>query len=147
MSLITLIPQLHIVRTQLPFWQNPFSAAHRSKGNGGVWLAMFSSSNWQDFMTHVHDCTFLLDFTFENQGFAMEKIFCFSLYFKIWNFIFRQSESCVLTMLSWSRRVKICGLKSSIEGQLPTVSGHLQKMLYFCLCTSFVSCYCVLMRK
>ena len=47
-------------------------------------------------------------------------------------------------MSSWSRRVKIRGLKSSTEVQLPTISGNLKKMLYSCLCTSFVSCYCVL---
>ena len=50
-------------------------------------------------------------------------------------------------MSSWSRRVKICGLKSSIEVQLPMVSGNLKKMLYSCLCTSFVSCSCVLTEK
>ena len=50
-------------------------------------------------------------------------------------------------MSSWSRRVKICGLKSSIEVQLPTVSGNLEKMLYSRLRTSFMSCYCVLMEK
>ena len=61
--------------------------------------------------------------------------------------IFHQSESCVFTMLSWSRQVKIRGLKSSIEVQLLTVSGNLKKMLYSCLCTSFVSCYCVLTEK
>ena len=70
-----------------------------------------------------------------------------SVYFKIRKFIFRQSESCVLTMSSWSRRVKICGLKSYTEMQLPTVSGNLKKMLYSCLCTSFVSCYCVFTVK
>ena len=77
----------------------------------------------------------------------MKKIFCLSLYFKIRKFIFRQSESCVLTMSSWSRRVKIRGLKSSIAVQLPTVSGNLKKMLYSSLCTSFVSCYCILTEK
>ena len=50
-------------------------------------------------------------------------------------------------MSSWSRRVKICGLKSSIEVQQPTVSGNLKKMLHSCLCTSFVSCYCFLTEK
>ena len=78
---------------------------------------------------------------------VMKKIFYLSLSFKIRKFIFRQSESCVLTMSSWSRRVKIRGLKSSSEVQQPTVSGNLKKMLYSCLCTSFVSCYCVLMAK
>ena len=73
--------------------------------------------------------------------------FCPSLYFKIRKFIFRQSESCVLTMSSWSRRVKSWGLKSSVEVQQPTVSGNLKKMLNSCLCTSFVSCYCVLTEK
>ena len=77
----------------------------------------------------------------------MKKIFCLSLYFKSQKFIFSQSEWRVLTMSSWSRRVKIRGLKSSIEVQLPTVSGNLRKMLSFCLCTSFVSCYCVLTEK
>ena len=76
----------------------------------------------------------------------MKKIFCLFFYFKIRKFIFRQSESCVLTMSSWSR-VKIRGFKSSIEVQLPIVSGNLKKMLYSCLCTSFVSCYCVLTEK
>ena len=74
----------------------------------------------------------------------MKKTFCLTVYFKIRKFIFRQSESCVLTMSSWSRRVKICGLKSSIEVQLPTVNSNLKKMLYSCLFTSFVSCYCAL---
>ena len=78
---------------------------------------------------------------------AMKNFFCLSLYFKIRKFIFRQSESCVLTMSSWSRRVKIRGLKSSIGVQLPTVSGNLKKMLYSSLCTSFMSCYCVLTEK
>ena len=78
---------------------------------------------------------------------ATKKFFCLSLYFKIRKFIFRQSESCVLTMSSWSRRVKICGLKSSIEVQQPTVSGNLKKIFYSCLCTSFRSCYCVLTEK
>ena len=78
---------------------------------------------------------------------ATKNIFCLNLYFKIRKFIFRQSESCVLTMSSWSRRVKLRGLKSSTEVQLPTVSGNLKKMLYSCLCTSFVSCYCVLTEK
>ena len=77
----------------------------------------------------------------------MKKFFCLSLNFKIQKFIFRQSESCVLTMPSWSLRVKIRGLKSSIEVQLPTVSGNLKKMLYSCLCTSFVNCYCILTEK
>ena len=77
----------------------------------------------------------------------MKRIFCLSLYFKIRKFIFRQSESCVLTMSSWWRRVKICGLKSSIEVQLPTGSGNLKKVLYSCLCTCFMSCYCVLTEK
>ena len=77
---------------------------------------------------------------------AMKKIFCLSLYFKIRKFLFCQSESCVLKMSSWSR-VKICGLKSSIEVQRPTVSGNLKKILYSCLCTSFLSCYCVLTEK
>ena len=81
----------------------------------------------------------------------MKKFFCLSLYFKIRNFIFCLSESSVLTMSSWSWQVKICGLKSSIEVQLLTVSGNLKKMLYprlySCLCTSFVSCYCVLKEK
>ena len=31
--------------------------------------------------------------------------------------------------------------------QLPIVSGNLKKMLYSCLRTSFVSCYCVWQRK
>ena len=31
--------------------------------------------------------------------------------------------------------------------QLPTVSGNLKKMLYSCLWTSFVSCYCVFTEK
>ena len=74
----------------------------------------------------------------------MMKIFCLSIYFKIC-IIFRQSESCVLTMLSWSRQVNICELKSFIEVQLPTVSGNLKKILYSCLCKSSVSC--VLMEK
>ena len=78
---------------------------------------------------------------------ATKNIFCLSLYFKIRKFIFRQSESCVLTVSSWSRRVKNRGVKSSTEVQLPTVSGNLKKMLYSCLCTSFVSCYCVLTEK
>ena len=78
---------------------------------------------------------------------TMTKFFCLSIYFVIRKFIFRQSESCVLTMSSWSRRVKICGLKSSIEVQLPTVSGNVKKMLYSCLCMSFVCCYCVLTEK
>ena len=77
----------------------------------------------------------------------MKIIFCLSIYFEIRKFISRQSESCVLTMSSWSRRVKICGLKLSIEVQLPTVSGNLKKMIYSCLCTSFVSCYCILTEK
>ena len=96
-------------------------------------------------MKNVHGCAFLLDFTFENRGIAemqRRNFFCLSLYFKIRKFIFRQSQSCVLTMSSWSRRVKICGLKSSIE-----VSGYLNKMFYSCLCTSFISCYCVLTEK
>ena len=76
----------------------------------------------------------------------MKKIFCLGLYFKIRKFIFCQSESCVLKMSSWSR-VKIRGLKSSIEVQRPTVSGNLKKILYSCLCTSFLSCYCVLTEK
>ena len=80
----------------------------------------------------------------------MKKIFClicWSVYFKIRKFIFRQSESCVFTMSSWSPPVKICGLESSTEVQLPTVSGNLKKMIYSCLCTSFVSCYCVVTEK
>ena len=44
-------------------------------------------------------------------------------------------------------RVRIRGLKSSTEVQLPIVSGNLTKMLHSCLCTSFVSCYCVLTEK
>ena len=78
---------------------------------------------------------------------TMKSFFCLSLYFKIRKFIFHQSELCVLTMSRWSRRVKICGSKSSNEVQLPTVSGNLKKMLYSCLCTSFVSCYYVLTEK
>ena len=50
-------------------------------------------------------------------------------------------------MSIWSRRVKNRGLKSSVEVQLPTVSGYLKKMLYSCLCATFVGCYCVLMEK
>ena len=76
-----------------------------------------------------------------------KKFFYLSLYFKIRKFIFCQSESCVLTMSSWSRRVKLCGLKSSIEEQQPTVSDNLKKMFYSCLCTSFMSCHCVLTEK
>ena len=53
---------------------------------------------------------------------TMKKIFCLSVYFKIRKFIFRQSESCVLTMSSWSRRVKIRRLKSSTVVQLPMFS-------------------------
>ena len=100
-------------------------------------------------MSNVHCCAFLLDFTLKNQGIAETqwKIFCLSLYMKIWKFIFCQSESCVLTISSWSRRVKIRGLKSSIKVRLPIVSGNLKKILYSCLCTSFVSCYCVLTEK
>ena len=78
---------------------------------------------------------------------STKNFFCLRLYFKIRKFIFRQSESCVLTMSSWSRRLKICGLKSSIEVQQPTVSGNLKKMFDSCLCTSFRSCYCVLTEK
>ena len=107
------------------------------------------SWNWRDFMTNVLGCAFLPDFTFwksRNCRNAMNNIFL-SLYFKIRKFIFRQSESCVLTMSSWSRRVKIRGLKSSVEVQQPTVSGNLKKMLYSCLCISFVSCYCALTEK
>ena len=73
--------------------------------------------------------------------------FLFESWLQTRKFIFRQSESCVLTMSSWSGRVKNHGLKSSIEVQLPTVSDNLKKMLYSCLCVSFVSCYCVLMEK
>ena len=50
-------------------------------------------------------------------------------------------------MSSWSWWVKIRGLNSSIEVQLPTVSGNLKKIIYSCLCTSFVSCYGVLTEK
>ena len=57
---------------------------------------------------------------------ASKKIFCLSLYFKIWKFIFRQSESCVLTMSSWSRRVKLCGLKS-----LWWTTGHMHYLPNF----------------
>ena len=78
---------------------------------------------------------------------ATKKFFCLSLYFKIRKFIFRQSESCVLTMSNCSRRVNICGLKSSIEVQQPTVSGNMKKMFYSCLCTSFRICCCVLTEK
>ena len=49
---------------------------------------------------------------------TMKNFVCLSLYFKIRKFIFHQSESCVLTMSRWSRRVKICGSKSSNEVQL-----------------------------
>ena len=73
-----------------------------------------------------------------NCRYATKKFFFLSLYFKIRKFIFHQS---------WSRWVKICGLKSSIEVQQPTVSGNLKKMFYSCLCTSFMSCYCVLTEK
>ena len=40
-------------------------------------------------------------------------------------------------MSSWSRRVKICGLKSSIEVQLPTLSGNLKKKAIFLLVYEF----------
>ena len=107
------------------------------------------SWNWRDFMRNVHGFAFLLDFTSKNHGIAETqwKNFLFESFIKIWKFIFCQSESCVLMMSSWSRRVKICGLNSSIEVQLPIVSGYLKKMLYSCLCTSFMSCYCVLTEK
>ena len=32
------------------------------------WGRPMYSWNWRDFMTNVHGCAFLLDFTFENQG-------------------------------------------------------------------------------
>ena len=90
------------------------------------------SWNWRDFMTNVLGCAFLLDFTFENQEIAETQwtIFFLSLYFKIRKFIFRQSESCVLTMSSWSRRVKIRGLKSSVEVQQPTVSESEENVIF-----------------
>ena len=100
-------------------------------------------------MTNVHDCAFLLDFTFENQRIAETQ----QRTFFVWVFtsksesLFSANQNRVLTMSSWSRPVKIRGLKSYSEVQLPTVSGNLKKMLYSCLCTSFVSCYCVLTEK
>ena len=108
------------------------------------------SWNWRDFMTNVHGCAFLLDFTLENQGIVETQWRTFL----VWVFTSKSEslfppikESCVLTMSSWSRRVKNRGLKSSTEVQLPTVNSNLKKMLYSCLCTSFVSCYCVLTEK
>ena len=50
-------------------------------------------------------------------------------------------------MSSWSQRVKISGLKSFIEVQIPIVSGNLKKMLYSCFCMSLANCYCVLTEK
>ena len=101
-------------------------------------------------MRNGHGCAFLLGITLKNQGIAETQW----RHFLFWVFTSKskslfsaQSESCVLTMSSWSRRVKICGFKSSIEVQLPIVSGNFKKMLYSCLCTSFVSCYCVLTEK
>ena len=49
-------------------------------------------------MTNVHGYAFLLDFPLgfrqsSNCRNTMKKIFCLSLYFKIWNFIFRQLQS------------------------------------------------------
>ena len=126
-----------------------FSAAHRSKGDGGrpIGYVFMKLTGFYD------ECSWLRIFArfhlwkSRNCRNATKKFFCLSLYFKIRKFIYRQSESCVLTMSSWSWRVKICGLKSSIEVQQPTVSGNMKKMLYSWLCTSFVSCYCVLTEK
>ena len=118
------------------------SAAHHSKGGGGVWLAMFSW-NWWDLITKVHGCAFLLDFTFENQGIAemqWRKLF-------VWVFTSKSESLFSANQNRVSLRVKICGSKSSIEVQQPTVSGNLKKMFYSCLCTSFMSCYCVLTEK
>ena len=61
--------------------------------------------------------------------------------FPLGKFNFHQSESCVLTMSSWSKRVK--SLHSSIKVHYmhyPTGSVNLKKMLYFYLCVSFMSC-------
>ena len=125
-----------------------FSPAHRSKGDRGIRLAMFSW-NWRDFMTNVHGCTFPLDFTLENQGIAETqwRNFFVGVFTSKSESLFSANQNRVFTMSSWSYQVKIRGLKSSIEVQLPTVSGNLKKILYSCLCTSFVICYCVLTEK
>ena len=153
LSLFTLIPQLDIVRTQSPFWKSG-SVRHIAArgGGGGGRLAMFSYV-FMKLAWFYDECSWLRIFArfhfwkSRNCRNATKTFFCLSLYFKIQKFIFHQSESYVLTMSSWSRRVKLRGLKSSIEVQQPTVNGNLMKMLYYCLCTSFVSCYCVLTEK
>ena len=98
-------------------------------------------------MTNVHGCAFFSLKKIKELPKCNEEFFLLESLLQNLKFIFRQSESCVLMMSSWSRRVKIRWLKSSIEAQLPTVSGNLKKMLYSCSCTSFVSCYCVWRRK
>ena len=148
LGLIAPIPQLDIVRTQSPFWI-PYQCGTSQQGGQGhligyvfIKLAGFNDEcSWLRLFARFHF------WKSRNCRNATKKFFCLSLYFKIRKFIFRQSESCVLTMSSWSRQVKICGLKSSIEVQQPTVSGNLKKMFYSCLCTSFRSCYCVLREK
>ena len=100
-------------------------------------------------MTNVHGCTFPLDFTLENQGIAETqwRNFFVGVFTSKSESLFSTNQNRVFTMSSWSYQVKIRGLKSSIEVQLPTVSGNLKKILYSCLCTSFVICYCVLTEK
>ena len=148
LSSITLIPQLDIVRTQSPFWK-PGSVRHIAAS--GTWASDWVCCHeiggilWQTTLA-ADRCKILL-LEIRKWPKCNKDFFLFESWLQIRKFIFRQSESCVLTMSSWSGRVKNHGLKSSIEVQLPTVSGNLKKMLYSCLCVNFVSCYCVLMEK
>ena len=100
-------------------------------------------------MTNVHGYAFLLGFPLDNRVIAetqWRKVFV-EVFTSKSETLFSANYNRVLRMSSWSRRVKIRGVKTSIEAQLPTVSGYLKKMLYSCSCMSFVSGYCVLMKK
>ena len=100
-------------------------------------------------MTNVHDCAFLLYFTLKIKELPKcnEEIFFVWVFTSKYESSFSANQNCVSLRCRVGSRVKIRGLKSSIEVQLPIVSGNLKYMLYSCLCTSFVSCYCVLTEK
>ena len=69
-------------------------------------------------MTNVVGGRFLQDFIFRNQEIAKTQLK------KIYRFSFlpiNQNLVSILTMSSWSRRIKTHGLNSSIQVQLPTV--------------------------
>ena len=123
LSFITLIPQVDIVKTQSLFGK-PGSVWHIAASGTGAsdWLYFHEIDGilwWMLLAAHFFYISLL---KIKELWKCNEKNFLFHFLLRnILKFIFHQSESYVLTMLSWSRRLKIYGLKSSIEVQLPTV--------------------------